>query len=214
MQWSADVTEHAHVEEIKVPARSGNNQNYYSQIAQHLDQLDKCFRFDLATYIEQYAMDQANNGDGDSDSDSDEQHKPDAETIHLSEYSTPTRQFPDYFSISASLILGAKPSAPKPYRTFAMSTTGFHLATKPLLRLSVDEAALHINYPISRILSLLLQMEMCISRVNMALKISRSGTKYICNNYHTMTRFHYRLRPCLPSHHRPQILMPSMIRSS
>ena len=33
MQWSADVTEHTHVQEIKVPAHAGNNQNYYSQIA-------------------------------------------------------------------------------------------------------------------------------------------------------------------------------------
>ena len=147
MQWSADVTEHTHVEEIKVPACLGNNQNYYSQIMWHLDRLDKCFCFDLATYIEQRAMDQANNGDGDSDSDSDEQHEPDAETVHLSECSTPTRQFPDYFSISASLILGAKPSAPKPYWTFATSTTGFHLATKPSLRLSVDEAAIAYQLP-------------------------------------------------------------------
>jgi len=37
MQWTADVTEHAHVTEIKQPARSGNNQDYYAQIAQHLD---------------------------------------------------------------------------------------------------------------------------------------------------------------------------------
>ena len=52
MQWSADITEHAHVEEIKLPARAGNNQNYYSQIMRHLDRLEKCFRFDLATYID------------------------------------------------------------------------------------------------------------------------------------------------------------------
>jgi len=51
MQWSADVTEHAHVTEIKQPARSGNNQDYYTQIARHLDRSDKCFRFDLATRI-------------------------------------------------------------------------------------------------------------------------------------------------------------------
>ncbi|KIM57135.1 hypothetical protein SCLCIDRAFT_29081 [Scleroderma citrinum Foug A] len=88
MQWFADVTEHAHVDEIKVPAHLGNNQNYYSQIARHLDQLDKCSCFDLATYIEQRAMDQANNDNGDSSgSDSDEQHEPDADNI---EYSTPT----------------------------------------------------------------------------------------------------------------------------
>jgi len=54
MQWLANITEHVHVEEIKVLARSGNNQNYYSQITWHLDRLDKCFHFDLATYIEEH----------------------------------------------------------------------------------------------------------------------------------------------------------------
>ena len=49
MQWTADVTEHAHVTKIKQPARSRNNQDYYAQIARHLDCSDKCFRFDLAT---------------------------------------------------------------------------------------------------------------------------------------------------------------------
>ncbi|KAI5986994.1 hypothetical protein EDC04DRAFT_2614944 [Pisolithus marmoratus] len=37
MQWSADITEHAHVDEIKVPAQAGNNQNYESQIVHHLN---------------------------------------------------------------------------------------------------------------------------------------------------------------------------------
>ncbi|KAI6010585.1 hypothetical protein EDC04DRAFT_2610106 [Pisolithus marmoratus] len=32
IQWSAAITEHAHIEEIKVPACASNNQNYYSQI--------------------------------------------------------------------------------------------------------------------------------------------------------------------------------------
>jgi len=51
IQWMADVTEHAHVTEIKQPTRSGNNQDYYSQIAQHLDRREKCSRFDLATHL-------------------------------------------------------------------------------------------------------------------------------------------------------------------
>ncbi|KAL4065986.1 hypothetical protein J3A83DRAFT_4098753 [Scleroderma citrinum] len=55
MQWSANITEHAHVKEIKILAHLGNNQNYYSQITWHLDQLDKCLHFDLATYIEECA---------------------------------------------------------------------------------------------------------------------------------------------------------------
>ena len=32
IQWSADVTEHAHITEIKAPAESGNNQKYEEQI--------------------------------------------------------------------------------------------------------------------------------------------------------------------------------------
>ncbi|KAF8546129.1 hypothetical protein OG21DRAFT_1427879, partial [Imleria badia] len=51
MQWSAAITEHAHVTEVKNPMRVGNNQNYYAQIAHHLDQVNKCFRFDLAMRI-------------------------------------------------------------------------------------------------------------------------------------------------------------------
>ncbi|KAI6020707.1 hypothetical protein PISMIDRAFT_105530 [Pisolithus microcarpus 441] len=43
IQWSADPTEHTHVQEIKVPARAGNNQDYYSQITCHLDCAEKCY---------------------------------------------------------------------------------------------------------------------------------------------------------------------------
>ncbi|KAF8546384.1 hypothetical protein OG21DRAFT_1491276 [Imleria badia] len=52
MQWSTNATEHAHVQEIKIPARLSNNQNYYEQIARYLDWSDKCFHFDVATHIE------------------------------------------------------------------------------------------------------------------------------------------------------------------
>ncbi|KIK92374.1 hypothetical protein PAXRUDRAFT_34547 [Paxillus rubicundulus Ve08.2h10] len=43
IQWLADPMEHAHVQEIKAPVQVGNNQNYYNQIAHHLDCLEKCF---------------------------------------------------------------------------------------------------------------------------------------------------------------------------
>ncbi|KAI5985841.1 hypothetical protein EDD15DRAFT_2373743 [Pisolithus albus] len=146
MQWSADITEHAHVEEIKVPARVSNNQNYNSQIVRHLDQLDKCFRFDLATSLEHRVNKEGGDKDS-SDLDVDEEHEPDAEKIHLSDYSSPTRRLLNYFSISSSLLLSARPSARKPYCTFATATTAFHLATKPSLRLTVDEAATTYQLP-------------------------------------------------------------------
>ena len=43
MQWFADITEHTHVQEIKVLTCAKNNQNYYSQIVQYLDCSEKCF---------------------------------------------------------------------------------------------------------------------------------------------------------------------------
>ncbi|KAJ3560440.1 hypothetical protein NP233_g10837 [Leucocoprinus birnbaumii] len=50
-QWSADVTEHAHIEVVKKPSRASNNHGYERQICRHLDRLDKLSRFDLATAI-------------------------------------------------------------------------------------------------------------------------------------------------------------------
>ena len=51
IQWSADVTEHAHIEVVKDPACAGNNQGYESQISWYLDQSDKIWQFDLVTSI-------------------------------------------------------------------------------------------------------------------------------------------------------------------
>jgi Plavaka transposase len=42
LQWSADVTEHAHIEVVKRPGQSGNNQRYEEQICRSLDRNDKC----------------------------------------------------------------------------------------------------------------------------------------------------------------------------
>jgi hypothetical protein len=51
INWSADHTEHVHIKVIKVPTKSGNNQNYELQICHHLNRTDKCHHFDLATAI-------------------------------------------------------------------------------------------------------------------------------------------------------------------
>ena len=143
MQWTADVTQHAHVEEIKVPACAGNNQNYYNQIACHLDRLDKCFQFDMATYIEEhrYIVPAVDEGFIEED------HEPDAEKVSISKYITPMRPIVDYFSTSSTLLEGSDPAALQPFRTFATSTTAFHIATKPSSRLSLAEAAAKYDLP-------------------------------------------------------------------
>jgi len=51
INWTADHTEHTHIDVVKEPVDSGNNQNYEEQICHHLNQSDKCCCFDLATAI-------------------------------------------------------------------------------------------------------------------------------------------------------------------
>ncbi|KAI6038075.1 hypothetical protein EDC04DRAFT_2604354 [Pisolithus marmoratus] len=146
MQWSVDITEHAHIEEIKVLACAGNNQNYNNQIVCHLDWLDKCLCFDLAAYIQQHVDQLGTDNESFSNSDAEEGYELDGEG-YLSVYSTLTHQIPDYFSISTSLLLRKIPAAPKPYHTFATLMTSFHLATKPSLWLTVDEASVAYQLP-------------------------------------------------------------------
>ncbi|KAI6006094.1 hypothetical protein EDD15DRAFT_2191387 [Pisolithus albus] len=112
MQWSADVTEHAHVTEVKNPARAGNNQNYYAQIAHHLDHSDKCFGFDLATNIASSHDPHPNNG-GDP---TDEDHEPDDEKSHNLLYHSPIWKIMDYFKIADALANGISHNAPHPVK--------------------------------------------------------------------------------------------------
>ena len=55
-QWSADVTEHLHIDLIKAPWENTNNHDYYSQIRHHLDCDEKRQYFDLATAIHTAAV--------------------------------------------------------------------------------------------------------------------------------------------------------------
>ena len=108
MQWSADATEHAHVTKVKNLVCAGNNQNYYCQIARHLDCIDKCFQFDLAMQIAtMLKLECQPNGNGDNDDNNNnengEEHEPDEEAWNLSLYSSLTRKVMDYFQIAHTL---------------------------------------------------------------------------------------------------------------
>ena len=143
MQWSADAIEHAwHVQEIKNPAQMGNNQNYYDQITCHLDRSDKCSCFDLATCLETWEMGMgaASSYNDSDDFDEDEEDEVD-DANSLIQQLYPSRSAVNYFSIADSLACSCTPNVPTPSHTFATTTTTFHIATKPSLHLSVDEAA-------------------------------------------------------------------------
>ena len=132
MQWSADVTEPAHITEIKVPSHAMNNQDYESQIMRHLDRAEKCQRFDLATALQDPEDQQAAVRIIEEVANSPDHAEDDAPLIHRLARFLPFQV--NYFAQSASLLKGKVPSAPHPYRTFAAEDAAFHLSRDPAYR--------------------------------------------------------------------------------
>ena len=57
IQWSADPTERAHIDVVKVPAKNTNNGQYGPQICHHLDHNERRRLFDLAMAIHEAGND-------------------------------------------------------------------------------------------------------------------------------------------------------------
>ncbi|KAF8548782.1 hypothetical protein OG21DRAFT_1479082 [Imleria badia] len=132
------------------PVMQCNNQNYYEQISHYLDQSNKCFRFNVATHIE--TRDQSIFSPDDEDLDSDQRENGqdsgiDSNAPSLSEHMNIHRSSVNYFVVPEALAHGCIPNAPKPYRTFSSSTTVFHIANKPSLCTTIDQAATLFGVP-------------------------------------------------------------------
>jgi hypothetical protein len=160
LQWTADVTEHAHISEVKEPARSGNNRNYEEQICRYLDRRDKCARFNLATAISTAGVDlgpTSGNHHGTEPEDPEDSPLFFNSTSALLEQIEPVARLSgskhcseNYFQESSLLRAGKFPNAPRPYRTFTSGdgTTAFHLHRDHVgHRLTVDEAAAKFQLP-------------------------------------------------------------------
>ena len=170
INWSADTTEHAHIEVVKDPARSGNNQKYEDQICRHLDRSDKCRRFDLATAIRDARLQfgtlppshLGDDVDSDDESDippesanADNQHQTNSSSVLLDSITTvsdiaQTRRVPtNYFAEAACLVRDCDSNTPLPLRTFiASSRTAIHLNRVPFLRRRpIDEIASTFRIP-------------------------------------------------------------------
>jgi hypothetical protein len=161
IQWSADITEHAHITEIKDPARASNNQNYDSQICRHLDRTEKSRRFDLATSIREARVSLQVGSHVDDMNDEDDDHNRDLEIRHIettadlvssirpvSNILATRRLSSNYFEEAEMLRLGEDPNAPYPFRTFSVTSTAFHLTRDPAYKqMTVDEAAVMFGLP-------------------------------------------------------------------
>ena len=148
MQWTADTTEHAHITEIKVPGRSGNNQSYSPQICRWLDRSEKHRNFTLALSIHELQLqahnttmpEQLHNDPNDSDSDSTDDQDQNVTCWDSSQ--------PDLFSRAVWLSSNVTPLTPLPLRTLHTKTTAFQLNFRPSLPfIPIDDAATKFKLP-------------------------------------------------------------------
>ncbi|KAJ7029583.1 hypothetical protein C8F04DRAFT_1116259 [Mycena alexandri] len=161
LQWSADVTEHAHITLVKDPASHSNNQKYEAQICCYLDCRDKCRQFDLATAMEVAGVDftalelhptpDYNDGDVNLPSYLVTTTSDLLDTIDpVTNLAGTRRTFVNYFTASSLLLDGKFPNAPTPYRTFVVldNSTAFHLTSKYVgPQVEIDLAATNFRLP-------------------------------------------------------------------
>ncbi|KAI6017756.1 hypothetical protein BKA83DRAFT_4058994, partial [Pisolithus microcarpus] len=119
VQWSADMTEHAHIEVIKEPASMTNHQNYDTQICHYLDRVERCQLFKTATRLSTL----------------------NAAAI-LKDIWSSRRSVPDLFSIAERLRTALPGSVPQPVCTFSLGATALRINHQPSIKhISIDKAA-------------------------------------------------------------------------
>ena len=144
IQYSADVTEHAHITEIKNPAWAGNNQRYEAQICHDLDRTNKLHCFELATAIHNPHLIPFNAG---NNTDTCEDNSDDPTALSLAQLVKGQLQTSnDYFEDAA--LLQNDLCALRPIRTFANTHTAFHLNRHPNFKqMTVEDAATKFGLP-------------------------------------------------------------------
>ncbi|KAG6370390.1 hypothetical protein JVT61DRAFT_12111 [Boletus reticuloceps] len=149
LQWSADTTEHAHIEVIKDPASMMNNQNYDAQICRCLNQYQKCQLFDtaIALHTAHKPVD-SQEGELDHDDIEDDKRADEEEGNILEDIWAPKCQQADLFKIATRLSAAPANSVPRPLRTFIARSTAICLNYKPLLHcVHIDTVAEMFKLP-------------------------------------------------------------------
>lgn len=144
-QWSADVTEHAHILMIKNPAQWSNMLDMDPQICRYLDRLEKCSKFKLATCLReneqgaQGCIGDINDGGNSDDNVSDDLDADITQDVCLfqsvAKLGQPKRSPANYFTNLAqdlSTLLHIPARVPFPPRTFIAGNTAINLARDPL----------------------------------------------------------------------------------
>ena len=161
IQWSADSTERAHIDVIKVPSENTNNGQYGPQICRHLDRDERRRLFDLATAIHEAGGDLESiiyGSVGGQGGDDGEELDDELNVDWISELDTvgmacsPSRKAVDLFAVADALIActtsEGPASVPQPLRTFSTSWAAFNLSRLPDIRaISVDSLAEKYHLP-------------------------------------------------------------------
>ncbi|ETW78381.1 hypothetical protein HETIRDRAFT_325629 [Heterobasidion irregulare TC 32-1] len=161
MQWTADVTERAHIEVVKEPFRASNHRDFDSQICRAMDRAERRRHFDLATSIKSAGIDLAavfssSHVSEDSGHDSDDDKLDDDENLWKSvinpveNLTGPRRHCTDLFAKAAIILMWKSridTTSGSP-RTFMTPSTAFHLNRTPCLSaVSVDDLASSFQLP-------------------------------------------------------------------
>ncbi|KAI6016873.1 hypothetical protein BKA83DRAFT_4128592 [Pisolithus microcarpus] len=150
LQWSADTTEHAHIEVIKDPASTTNNHNYDSQICQCLDCYEKCQLFDTALALHGSTTEsipvlpvgQDANGNDLDTYDGDECRNV------LDDIWTLKRKVTNFFDVAAQLLAALPGSVPRLPHTFIAGSTAIHLNYDPSLKcIPIDTVVEQFSLP-------------------------------------------------------------------
>ncbi|KAG2105471.1 uncharacterized protein F5147DRAFT_775240 [Suillus discolor] len=144
IQWSVDATEHAHITEIKDPARHTNNNDYDPQICRHLDREEKLHRFAIATTLKSPPthpdLEELHEDEGDKEEDKDKEEEENGEINEpmdlqsaLLQELNHMRTTSNYFCKIRSLATARHDGIPQthPPRTFLAGSTTVHLNCNP-----------------------------------------------------------------------------------
>ncbi|KAF8136962.1 hypothetical protein EV363DRAFT_1156554 [Boletus edulis] len=145
LQWSADTTEHAHIEVVKDPASMTNNQNYSSQICRSLDRDEKCRIFNTAIALSTISSQRNDSGEAGKEEDDGDEYDEVGDV--LSDLWTSQRKQTNFFAVAAQRLASVT-SYPRPLRTFSHGSTAFRLNYDPSLRrVPIDDVAIIFNLP-------------------------------------------------------------------
>ncbi|KAI6007993.1 hypothetical protein EDC04DRAFT_2611131 [Pisolithus marmoratus] len=156
VQWSADMTEHAHIEVIKEPASMMNNHNYDAQICHYLDHVKRCWLFETATCLDATLnntnshglLDSAVEDDTARDDETNAEDGEENSMAILSDIWSPRCHVPNFFTITEQLRMAPPSSTLHPACRFISGATAICINYKPsTLCISIGEAAELFNIP-------------------------------------------------------------------